>query len=248
MTGAAVSEQVGADREAHEQERERGQQEGDELPHDVERLARPLAQPVGAAGVAQHEPDDDGRDDPRLVERGPRRGTSRTRRSPRSRPRAGGRPRAASGARRPTPRRGRSPTLTTTVTTNTTTPSARVTGSEIAREGDREQHDAGAVVEQALGLDDGREPGRRPQPLEQGHDRDRVRGRDHRPEQERLREVEARSSCGTTSATTAGGDEHAGRGEHRDRPERLAQLRGGRSCTTPRTRGPGAGPRGSAPG
>ena len=57
--------------------------------------------------------------------------------------------------------------------------------------GDGEEHHARAIVEQRLGVDDGRQATGRVQSLEQLDDGDRVRGRDDRAEQESERWIES---------------------------------------------------------
>ena len=69
-------------------------------------------------------------------------------------------------------------------------------------EGDREQDEAGAVVEQALAVDDRREGGRDAERLERRDDRRRVRGGDHRADDERELEPGARRPRFRTIATT----------------------------------------------
>ena len=90
--------------------------------------------------------------------------------------------------------------------------------------GDREQHDAGAVVEQALGLDDRRQPGGRVEPLEQRDDGDRVGGREDRAQDERERRGRGRSGVDTTTATTAAVMSTPGAARNAIIAERPAQL------------------------
>src|SRR5947209_4912583 len=58
----------------------------------------------------------------------------------------------------------------------------------------REHGDASAVVEKTLAVEDRLEPGRRPQPAEEAHDRYRVGGGDDRAEQEQEEEKALRGA------------------------------------------------------
>ena len=250
ITGTAASRLPGLITSAHQQERQRGQQEGDELPDDVQGLgvrslsgeARPGVLPITSptTTVAMI---------PDSCEAVRDAGTCRRPRRPRSTTSS----RWSSGqphqpVRRRHPPRAPMMALATTVRhERDRRPRPRRDRASVeGRQGDREQHDARPVVEQALGLDRRREPRRRAQPPEQRDHGDRVRRRDHRPEQERERQVQAGRPASHDRDHPAV-IRHAREPRGRATMPNVRAVARGRSCRRPRTRAPAAGPRGSAP-
>ena len=88
---------------------------------------------------------------------------------------------------------------------------------------DHEHHERRPVVEEALALDERREPARRPELLEGRDDRDRVGRRDHRPDDEAQLERQAGRQA-QHDRDDRGADEHAGRREQHDPAERPPEV------------------------
>ena len=87
----------------------------------------------------------------------------------------------------------------------------------------REHGDASAVVEKTLAVEDRLEPGRRPQPAEEAHDRYRVGGGDDRAEQEPTRPIEAEAEV-DEHRDHDDRQKHADCGEQADRQDSPPQL------------------------
>ncbi len=90
-------------------------------------------------------------------------------------------------------------------------------------DGDREDDDAGAVVEEALGLDERRQPSRRAEAREDGDDGRWIGRRKHRPDEERQGEGEPRRDV-EHQRHRRGRDEDAHRRENRDRRQVRHQV------------------------